>query len=753
LELRFRGAGMSAAKKAPKKVVRKKAQGRPASEGGPYKPEMEERVELIFEIGAEEIPAGMLPRAAGELKTILEKHFVAENLSDGTAMETFGGPRRLTAWVRGIIAKQADVEMEVTGPPKAIAYDNVGAPTRAAVSFAEKQGVALHELHLVTTPKGESIAARITKRGRTAHELLVEILPRVIHDLSWPRTMTWTGLEGARFIRPIRWLVALLDGKPLKFSFGGVAAGDTTAGHRFFGKSSRTGGKPQIRVKDFADYEKKLRANGVIVRPEERREKITRELAAHAKRGSYQVHEDANLLELVTYLNEYPSVIQGDFDPSFLELPDEILITVMRGHQKYFAVEKRGGELAPHFLAVINLAKDTKGLVRAGHERVLRARFADARFFWESDQKCKLADNLPKLQKVTYESRLGSYFDKVERVRAIARWLAEQWFNLGIVNVHVADADRAAELAKCDLGTEMVREFPELQGIVGGLYAKAQGEPEEIADAVYDHYRPVGLDDPIPRNLTGCAVALADKLDSIVGCFTVGAVPTGSSDPYALRRAALGIVKIILERKIYVPLTLAIGAASKALLTNPPKKTMTPQQEAQVLEFLLERARFVLREKSGYAYDEVNAVFRAGSDDLVDVEKRLRALKAIRRTKNFEPLAVSFKRIRRILEKAELPAEVQHVNTGLFEKSAEKELYTAVRKAAAKVNEDKRAGRYQEALEEIAGLRKVVDTFFVDVMVMAEDELVRKNRLALLAELLREFTTIADFSELGGEEK
>jgi glycyl-tRNA synthetase beta chain len=627
-----------------------------------------------------------------------------------------------------------------------VAYDNVGAPTRAAVGFAEKQGVALHELHLVTTPKGESIAVRVTKRGRTAHELLLEILPRVIHDLSWPKTMAWAGLKGARFIRPIRWLVALLGGKPLKFSFGGVTAGDITSGHRFLGKS-------QIKVASFADYEKKLRANGVIVRPEERREKITRELVAHAKRSGSQAHEDAGLLELVTYLNEYPTVIGGDFDPSFLELPDEILITVMRDHQKYFAVEKRGGELAPHFLAVINLGKDANGLVRAGHERVLRARFADARFFWESDQKCRLADILPKLQKITYESRLGSYFDKVERVRAIARWLTEQWYNLGVMQAHVADADRAAELAKCDLATEMVREFTELQGVVGGLYAKAQGESEEVAEAVYDHYRPVGLDDPIPRNLTGCAVALADKMDSIVGCFSVGLTPTGSSDPYALRRAALGIVKIILDKKLYVSLSLFIGAAGKALATHPPKKAITPQQETQVLEFLLERARFVLRERSGYAYDEVNAVLRAGNDDLVDVEKRLRALKTIRKSKNFEPLAVSFKRIRRILEKANTGSEAHPVNKELFEKDAERELYAAVRKAAGKVSEDKRAGRYQEALEEIAGLRKAVDQFFLDVMVMAENEAVRNNRLALLAELLREFTTIADFSELAGEER
>lgn len=704
------------------------------------------RIELLFELGCEEIPAGMLPRAIAELKTIFEKQLTAENLTDGVTVETFGGPRRLTAWVRGLVAKQADVENEVTGPPKSVAYDNIGAPTRAAVSFSDKQGVSLDKLYFVQTPKGEYVAAKVIKRGRTAQDLLLAILPRVIHDIPWPRTMTWTGLDGARFIRPIRWIVALLDGKPLKFTFGGVTSGEVTRGHRFLGK-------PDIRVQSFADYEKKLRANGVILRPDERLEKITRELAAHARHTSSHIHEDRDLRQLVTYLNEFPHVIAGSFDPSFLELPDEILITVMRDHQKYFAVEKRGGELAPSFLAVINQAKDPNGLIRAGHERVLRARFADARFFWESDQKCRLADYLPKLERVTYESHLGSYREKIERTRTIARWLTEQWFDRGLVQAHVADADRAAELAKCDLVTEMVKEFTELQGVVGGLYARAQGESEAVADAVYDHYRPVGLDDPIPRNITGCAVALADKLDSIVGCFCVGVVPTGSSDPYALRRAGLGIVKIILERKLPVSLSQAIGAAAKALHTLPAKKHLAAKQEEQVMDFILDRAKFVLREKFGYAYDEVNAVFRAGSDDLVEVEQRLKALRAIRKSKNFEPLASSFKRIRKILEKAALPADVvQTIDESLFEKNIERDLHTAVRKTAAKVNEDKRAGKYLEALEEIAGMRKVVDQFFEEVMVMAEDEAVKKNRLGLLSEILREFTTIADFAELGGEE-
>jgi glycyl-tRNA synthetase beta chain len=707
----------------------------------------DKRVELLFEVGCEEIPAGMLPKAEEELRINIEKLLSAESLSEGVTVETFSAPRRLTAWVRGLLAKQPDVEAEVTGPPKSVAYDSVGAPTRAALSFAEKQGVHVSDLYLVQTPKGEYLAAKQIKLGRTATQILTAVLPRAVHDLTWPRSMTWTGLEGARFIRPIRWVVAVLEGKPLKLSVAGIPAGDATRGHRFLGSSA-------IRVKSFAGYEKKLHSNGVIIRPAKREEKIDRELTAHAKRSGLELHEDAALRKLVVYLNEFPTVIQGDFDPTFLNLPDEILVTVMRDHQKYFAVEKKNGDLAPHFLAVINVASDAKEIIRAGHERVLRARFADAQFFWTSDQKCRLADYLPKLERITYESRLGSYRDKVERVRSIARWLAEQWFNLGMLQAHVAEADRAAELAKCDLATEMVREFTELQGVVGGLYARAQGEPVEVADAVYDHYRPVGLDDPIPRNLTGCAVALADKLDSVVGCFAVGVVPTGSSDPYALRRAALGIVKIILDKKLPLSISLSIGAAAKAMVTLKPKRGVSPTQEAQILEFILDRAKFVFREREGFGYDEVSAVFRAGADDLVDAQKRLVALKAIRKSKNFEPLAVSFKRIRRILEKANVPAGAGHqVNPELFETPAERELYSAVRDAATKVQTLKRAGKYQEALEVIAGLRKAVDQFFDGVMVMAENEAVRNNRLALLAELLREFTTVADFSEIGGEER
>jgi glycyl-tRNA synthetase beta chain len=709
-------------------------------------PDLEGKLELLFEVGCEEIPAGMLPKAEEELRVNLQKLLTVENFASGVEVESFAGPRRLTAWLRGIAPKQTDATVEVTGPPKSVAYDPVGAPTRAAVSFAEKQGIGLHQVYLVNTPKGEYLAAKHTKRGRPAEQILEELLPRAIRDLTWPRSMSWTGLDGTRFIRPIRWIVAVLGGKPLKFSFAGIASGDVTRGHRFLGAS-------EIRVRNFADYEKKLLANGVIVRPELRRAKIERELESKAKALNCDVHQDPNLLNLVTYLNEYPSVLEGDFTPAFLALPDEILITVMRDHQKYFALEKRNGDLLPKFLAVINLPKDTGGLVVKGHERVLQARFADAQFFWVADQKCRLADYIPKLAKVTYESRLGSYADKVERIRAIARWLMDQWFSLGNPQAHVADADRAAELAKCDLATEMVREFPELQGIVGGLYARAQGEPDDVADAIYDHYRPVGLDDPIPRNLIGCAVSLADKLDAIVGCFAVGVIPTGSSDPYALRRAALGIVKVILDKNLPLDLSLAIAAAASALHTYAPKRAVTASQEAQILEFIFDRAKYVFRERSHFAYDEVNAVFRAGALDLVDAQKRLLALRAIRKSKNFEPLAISFKRIRKIVEKsAGKERSNGAVQQSLFEHDAERDLYAQGREAASKVQAEKRAGRYDQALEHIAGLRKAVDRFFEEVMVMAEDENVRRNRLALLSDLLKEFTTVADFSEIGADE-
>jgi glycyl-tRNA synthetase beta chain len=709
---------------------------------------MKTTADLLLEIGCEEIPAGMLPGAIRELQVILEKYLKANNLLQDSPVETIGAPRRLAGMCASILSKQPDEIKEITGPPKSVAFDAEGKPTRAAESFAQKVGIPISKLATVMTPKGEYLAARQTIRGRSAKQILEEVLPRAVAEIPWPRTMYWTGIEGLHFIRPIRWVVALLGGNVLRIKLGDASAGKFSAGHRFLGKS-------KIPLSGAKDYVQRLKANHVLVRPEERRKKIETELKRLAAGKGLRIHEDDDLLNMVTYLNEFPTAIMGGFDPAYLELPDEILITVMRGHQKYFAMERKDGSLAPHFLAIINLDKDRAELIRVGHERVLRARFADARFFWQTDQKRRLADYLPKLGAVTYQAKLGSYGDKVERMRALARWLAEQWFASGIPQASVAAADRAAELSKCDLVTDMVREFTELQGVVGGLYAKSQGEPEDVAWAVYDQYRPASLDDPIPRSMAGQALALADKLDSLVGCFAVGLLPSGSSDPFALRRAAMGIVKILVETKLPLSLPMAIARSARTFADSPQKIAVSTEAEMQVSTFILDRAKFYLKERGELAYDEINAAVAAGSDDLVDAVRRMEAIKAIRKTKNFGPLAVSFKRIRKILEKAgpEESWRVPAVRPELFTEEAERQLHSRALEVAKEADQHKREGRYREALQDIAGLRPQVDRFFDDVMVMAEDEQIRKNRLTLLSSLLSEFSTIADFSEIVTAEK
>ncbi|HEV2288113.1 MAG TPA: glycine--tRNA ligase subunit beta [Candidatus Acidoferrales bacterium] len=707
---------------------------------------MKARGEFIFEVGCEEIPAALLPRTAENLQQLLEKHFSVSGIF-ASALRAYAAPRRIAIVSDAVLLQQADEAKEILGPPKSVAFDNVGQPTRAAVSFSEKQKIPLAKLYVTSTPRGEYLAAKQMIQGRTASAILSDLLPRALNELPFPRAMYWMGSKDVKFIRPVRWIVAILDGKVVPLNYAGVSAGRATEGHRFLGKA-------RIQVRGPREYVQRLSRNFVLVDPEERKKKIEREVRVLATKNRWKVHQDVGLSELVTYLNEYPTVIAGDFDPAYLALPSEILITVMRDHQKYFAVENRSGDIAPHFLAVINLDRDRAGLVRAGHERVLRARLADAKFFWESDQKRRLADYSPKLAHITFESRLGGYLDKTHRIRELARWVAGHWFDSGIHGADLPATDRAAELAKCDLATEMVREFTELQGIVGGLYARAQGEDEVVAWAIYDHYKPAGAEDLIPRNLAGCAVSIADKLDSLVACFAVGIIPSGSSDPFGLRRAAAGIVQILLELKLPLSLSAAISSASKALAVHKPKITVAPEAEAKVLDFILDRAKYLLREKQLFAYDEVNAAMAAGADDLVDVRSRIIALKAIRNSENFAPLAIAFKRIRKILEKAGLKDQKSDgPKESLFQERAERELYREAQVLGERAGSFKRAGKYKEALEAISDLRPSVDRFFEDVLVMAEDQELRKNRLALLSGLLKEFSTIADFAEMVAEEK
>ena len=638
-------------------------------------------LDLLLEIGTEEIPHWMIPGALAQL---------AKMDLFGATPEVDATPRRLVVRAKGLPERTPDQEQVVKGPP-------VSAGEKAAAGFAKKQGVELSAM----TKVGDYYELRKLVPGRAVRDLLAESLPQTILGMQWPKTMYWTGGKtGPRFIRPIRWMVALLGTDVIPFEVAGVASGDTTKGHRKLGSAS-------IPV-TTANYESELRKNFVLLSSEERRKKIETEA------GEFGAKFDHELLETLTFITEYPTAIKGSFDSAYLELPAEVLTMVMRHHQKYFSVESEPGKLAPHFVAVMNTSGDPEGLVQRGNERVLKARFNDARFFWDVDQKKSLADRVPDLAHVTFQAKLGNYEDKSNRIRDFVRLLGGN-----------KDAERAALLCKCDLLTEMVKEFTDLQGIVGGLYARHQGEPDAVAQAIYDHYKPLSMEDSIPSTREGQIVALADKLDTLKRCFAIGLIPSGSKDPFALRRAAQGVVKILAEAKLAYKLDdIATG---------------------DVREFLLDRIQYYFREIRGYKYDEVNAVLAADdSTDVADMEARLIALAAVRPTANFEPLAASFKRIRNILNQAAFEPTVP-LDVNLFEEEAERNLHDQYKQVWISIHS---SVNYVDRLKAIASLRPAVDAFFDRVLVNAKSEKVRTNRLTLLFELLMQFSTIADFSEI-----
>ena len=636
---------------------------------------------FLLEIGTEEVPDWMIPGALESLRLLFEKLALPY---DSVSMDAT--PRRLVLRVEGLSERQADAEERVLGPAKS-------APPAAVAGFARKQGVRAEDLAIETTPKGEYYSFLKKVTGRRTKDILAEALPGIILGIYFPKTMYWTGKGGPRFIRPIRWLLALLGEEVVPFELAGVRSDALTSGHRRLGAREI--------VVTTTDYEQRMRDHYVILSAEERRNKIRAELAG------MQVKEDPALLETLVYITEYPTAIQGSFDPQFLELPEEVLITVMRHHQKYFSVADANGRLSPQFVAVMNIDSDPEGFVRRGNERVLRARFNDARFFWETDQKKILAARIPDLEHVTFQAKLGSYLAKTQRTIALVQELGGD-----------AHAARAAELLKCDLTTELVKEFTELQGVVGGLYARVQGEPLEVWQAIYDQYKPESMDDAIPRNRTAQLVALADKLDTLRGCFGVGLIPTGSRDPFALRRAAQGVVRVIVEGNLDIALLDLIRG------------------DAALVTFFEDRVKYYFRDHRGFKYDEVNAVMAAGWGNLVDVEARLDRIQRLRPTPDFEPLAASFKRIRNILEQAKFDG-AGTVDTTLLEAGPEQDLYQEYLGIA---------GQPLESV--IARLRPKVDLFFDKVLVNAPDARIRQNRLTLLKTLLAEFSTIADFSEI-----
>ena len=652
-------------------------------------------VPFLLEIGCEEIPDWMILPALKSLQELLEK-IIAEHNLGGTVSWTDATPRRLVIYLEDLKERQDDSEEIVLGPPKA-------ANSNAIAGFAKKQGVEQSTLKIFKSGKGEYFGIVKSVIGRQTSDILAEALPTVISKIYFPKTMYWTGKNGFRFIRPIRWLVALLGDKVVNFELAGVTSGNITRGHRKLGSSS-------VRV-TIGDYRQQLNNNFVLIMASERRAKIRAEI----KKLGVRIKSDSGLLDTLVYITEYPTAITGQFDQPFLELPQEVLVTVMRHHQKYFSVEDADGNLLPAFVAVMNLPADSEGLIRKGNESVLRARFNDARFFYQNDQHKKLADRVTDLEKVTFQAKLGTYLEKTHRVVDLVQELGGG-----------KAAERAATLAKTDLTTEMVKEFPELQGVVGGLYAKAQGESEPVWRAIYDHYKPVSMEDSIPETAEGRILAVADKLDTLRGYFEIGLTPSGSKDPFALRRAAQGVVKILVEGDMKLPLTTLIGS-------NEALK-----------DFMLDRVRYYFKEVRGFKYDEVNAVLKAGAENLVDLSARLEAVQAVRPTENFEPLAAAFKRIQNILKQAGVQPASGPIQEQLLDAGPERELYHRFQTLRDEIN----GAHYPAALEAIASIRPQVDQFFDKVMVNVPDEAVRTNRLKLLGSLLVEFSTIADFSEI-----
>src|SRR5664279_2479892 len=708
--------------------------------------------DFLLEIGTEEIPARMIDSARDELARRVSDLLQRERLVDTPTLQTYSTPRRLAVFAVGVSSAQPDITEQVTGPSLKVAYKD-GAPTPAAEAFARKLNIPVDALQKITTPKGEYLGATVQKKGRPAAEILAEALPKEIAGIYWAKSMYWRGKSAERFVRPVRWLVSLLDGEVVPLEFAGIRAGHASEGHRILSSGPLPINRP-------SEYSSTLAKASVVVSSAEREQRIRKALDAATRTiPGARWREDNPLLDTVVNLTEYPSVVLGSFDAEFLALADEVLVTVMRDHQKYFALEDAGGRLLPHFLAVLNTDGDPDGLIRHGNERVLRARFNDARFFWETDQKIPLRQRVEMLKVVTFQKDLGSYFDKTMRVQKLGSLISEALRSAGS-SVRPGVVYKAALLAKTDLTTELVKEFTELQGIVGGLYAKAQQlDPilpattaDAIGDAIYDQYKPESMDDSVPRSVEGAVLAIADKADSIAGMFALGLQPTGSKDPFALRRAANGIVKIIAEHKLPLPVGKLFSYARAEYAGSEAERRFSKEIkfDEAIANFMRERLEFYLRDARGFAYDVVNAVLTAGSDDIVGAIARAEALSEVRSSEDFASISVAFKRIKNILRQARETnkAVAAQLDESALREDAEKRLATEIPAIAAQVRELREQGDYGPALVQISRLRQPVDAFFDKVMVMVDDERVRANRLALLQSLLNEFSTIADFSEI-----
>ena len=683
-------------------------------------------MELLLEIGTEEIPASFVEKAIEDLKAIASRKFSSYRIGF-KGVETFGTPRRLALYVKEVDTRQRDERSKVIGPPKAIAFDRDGRPTKAAEGFAKKQGVRVEDLKVVETEKGEYLCVERKVKGEETKALLPNLLPEIIGELSFPKSMRW-GNSDITFARPIHWILAIADGEAINFSYGHIKSGASTRGHPFLAPGPFT-------VRNFEGYVDTLRKAYVVLDQREREEIIRRGIEEAAREVGGKVYEDRELLKEVTYLVENPVVLRGTFPEEFLSLPKEVLIHAMRSHQRYFSIVDSEGKLLPYFIAVANTGGRDRGVIVEGNERVLKARLEDARFYFEEDRKTPLEERVEELKGVVFHSKLGTSYEKMERFRHLARIIVR-----GVRPDKEDVVDRVAYLCKADLVTEMVGEFPDLQGVMGREYALLDGEDPEVAQGIYEHYLPLGGGD-VPETVAGGVVSIADKLDTILGCFSVGIVPTGTADPYGLRRQAIGIITILIRKGWRISLDRLIEEGLDLL----EERWERPKDEIRrdVKDFFRARLYHQLI-SAGFPHDVVDAVLSTGWGDVVDAVRRVEALSSFKRTGDYRPLGLTIKRVMNIVKGSSPP----EIDPALFKEEMEERLYRAYLDIRDKTHPLFEEGRYGDALRELLRFKGPVDDFFGSVMVMVEDRRVRGNRLALLSKIGELFNKIGDFGKL-----
>jgi glycyl-tRNA synthetase beta chain len=683
-------------------------------------------MEFLLEVCTEEMPPSHVAAALSQLYEKFKQELAAQNI-DARKIETYGTCRRLVVF-GDFAPKQKDRKEEIVGPPKAVAFQEDGSPAPAAKGFAKSQGVKVSELDVIKTAKGEYLGIKKIETGKPTSSVLPDILPSIISSLSFPKMMRW-GTSSFRFSRPIKNILCIFDEKPLSFSVGGIAAGSSTFGHKIHSPK-------KIKVKTFREYKAALKKIKVVVNQGERRKMILSQIERKLASLNAECYPDEELLERLSYDVEYPYVFMGSFPEDYLSLPIEVLSTAMREGQRLFSVVKDKKQL-PFFLGVADGFRDIKALIQKGNERVLKARLEDAKFFWIQDKKTGLKDKALGLERVVFQEKLGSYADKTKRLNKIVAYLVDK--------IDAKDfkkqAVQGAELAKVDLLTAMVREFPSLQGKVGGLYARAEGHPAPVWKAVYEHYQPLSLEDESPSSLTGSILSIADKLDSIVGAVGVGVRVTGSKDPFGLRRNAQGICKIILDKKLNFPFSRLLDKVMDVY----GAKIREPETDVKnyCLEFFSNRLRYIF-EKRGYRYDIINAAVSAGIDNIYHSLLRVKALDSLKNSPNFEPLILIFKRVNNILR----DQPPFRINSGLFVEKDERELYTTFCIVRDNVLPLIKSGDFSQAQKIIFRIESSINNFFDNVLVMAEEKRIQRNRLALLQAINKTLFQVADYSQI-----